>query len=154
IYLEPRRNALGIIGPIGRDQFEPAAIQRRIAAHPLLKGRKQGSVRLATITNSTYDGLCYNAEMIKETINGATDVLHFDEAWYGYAAFHEFYAGRHGMGRRHGFQRSDHPIVVATQSTHKLLAAFSQASMIHVEDSAKPRFDWARFNEAFMMHTS
>jgi arginine decarboxylase len=159
IYLEPKRNALGIIGPIGRDQFEPAAIQRRINAHPLLKGRKHDRVRLATITNSTYDGLCYNAEMIKETINGATDVLHFDEAWYGYAAFHEFYAGRHGMGRRHGIERAKdgkggHPIVVATQSTHKLLAAFSQASMIHVEDSAKPRFDWARFNEAFMMHTS
>ncbi|WP_374369892.1 Orn/Lys/Arg decarboxylase N-terminal domain-containing protein [Dongia sp.] len=154
IYLEPKRNALGIIGPIGRDQFEPAAIKKRIAANPLVKGKHSGRVRLATVTNSTYDGLCYNAEMIKETINGATDVLHFDEAWYGYAAFHEFYAGRHGMGRRHGFNRAGHPIVVATQSTHKLLAAFSQASMIHVEDAAKPRFDWARFNEAFMMHTS
>ncbi len=37
-----------------------------------------------------------------------------------------------------------------TQSTHKLLAAFSQASMIHI----KGEFDKASFNEAFMMHTS
>ncbi|TDQ82074.1 arginine decarboxylase [Dongia mobilis] len=160
VYLEPKRNALGIIGPIGREQFSPEAIQKRIAANPLTRGlgqargRGKARVRLASITNSTYDGLCYNAEAIKETINGAVDVLHFDEAWYGYAAFHEFYAGRHGMGRRHGFPRAGHPIVVATQSTHKLLAAFSQASMIHVEDAEKPRFDWARFNEAFMMHTS
>lgn len=159
VYLEPRRNALGIIGPIGRDQFAPAAIARRIAANPLARGAGRGRIRLASITNSTYDGLCYNAEAIKTTIDGAVDVLHFDEAWYGYAAFHEFYAGRHGMGRRHGLHRAGnakggHPIVVATQSTHKLLAAFSQASMIHVEDAAKPRFDWARFNEAFMMHTS
>lgn len=160
IYLEPKRNALGIIGPIGLEQFEPAAIKRRIAAHPLVSqdgksGRgKRNHVRLAAVTNSTYDGLCYNAEMIKTVLDGAADVLHFDEAWYGYAAFHEFYAGRHGMGRRHGFTRAQHPIVVSTQSTHKLLAAFSQASMIHVEDAERPRFDWARFNEAFMMHTS
>lgn len=31
------------------------------------------------------------------------------------------------------------PSVFATQSTHKLLAAFSQASMIHVRDGRPPR---------------
>lgn len=41
----------------------------------------------------------------------------------------------------------------ATQSTHKLLAAFSQASMIHVRDGRNP-IDHQRFNEAFMMHAS
>ncbi len=42
----------------------------------------------------------------------------------------------------------------ATHSTHKMLAAFSQASMIHVQDGGTRKLDVARFNEAFMMHIS
>lgn len=38
-----------------------------------------------------------------------------------------------------------------TQSTHKMLSAFSQASMIHVSD---PDFDEHRFRENLNMHTS
>jgi arginine decarboxylase len=45
------------------------------------------------------------------------------------------------------------PTVFATTSTHKLLAAFSQASFIHVRDGKDP-IDHARFNESFMMHAS
>jgi arginine decarboxylase len=50
--------------------------------------------------------------------------------------------------------RSPHAITFATQSTHKLLAALSQASMIHVQHGEKSRLDMAHFNDAFMMHTS
>ena len=103
------------------------------------------------VTNSTYDGLCYNAELIKQTLGDSVEVLHFDEAWYAYAAFHEFYAGRYGMGTRQG-EKS--PLVFTTHSTHKLLAAFSQASMIHVQDGGQRQLDRDRFNEAFMMHIS
>src|SRR5207249_4509729 len=39
----------------------------------------------------------------------------------------------------------------ATQSTHKVLSAFSQASMIHVND---PGFNEHLFRENFNMHTS
>ena len=49
------------------------------------------------MTNSTYDGLCYNIDAIKETLGDAVEVLHFDEAWYAYANFHEFYDGYHGI---------------------------------------------------------
>src|SRR6185437_6093736 len=80
-------------------------------------------------------------------------VLHFDEAWYAYANFHEFYDGYHGISSARP-ARSPHAITFATQSTHKLLAALSQSSMIHVQHSEKQRLDMARFNEAFMMHTS
>ena len=45
-------------------------------------------------------------------------------------------------------------ITFATHSTHKLLAALSQASMIHVQHGENKRLDMARFNDAFMMHTS
>jgi len=105
------------------------------------------------MTNSTYDGLCYNVDAIKQLLGDTVDVLHFDEAWYAYANFNEFYDGYHGISSAHP-TRSPHAITFATQSTHKLLAALSQSSMIHVQHSEKQRLDMARFNEAFMMHTS
>ncbi|HTT13639.1 MAG TPA: arginine/lysine/ornithine decarboxylase [Burkholderiaceae bacterium] len=153
IYFTPARNDYGIIGPIGLDQFSPAAIKKKIAASPLARANK-GNVRIAVVTNSTYDGLCYNAEKIKATVADQVDALHFDEAWYAYAAFHEFYAGRHAMGVPRGHPRADHTLVFATHSTHKLLASFSQASMIHIQESDKRKIDTTRFNDAFMMHGS
>ena len=152
IYLVPSRNGLGIIGPISREQFTPESIRQKVAASPLAK-ETNGKVRLLVITNSTYDGLCYNVDAIKQLLGDTVDVLHFDEAWYAYANFHEFYDGYHGISSAHP-TRSPHAITFATQSTHKLLAALSQSSMIHVQHSEKQRLDMARFNEAFMMHTS
>ena len=105
------------------------------------------------MTNSTYDGLCYNVDAIKQSLGDAVEVLHFDEAWYAYANFHEFYDGYHAISSAPP-ARSPHAITFATHSTHKLLAALSQASMIHVQHSETQPLDMARFNEAFMMHTS
>ncbi len=150
LYLCPERNELGIIGPIPLSEFSKESIQAKIDASPLARGRAP-KVKLAVVTNSTYDGLCYNAEMVKQALGDSVEVLHFDEAWYAYAAFHEFYAGRYGMGTRYD-ERS--PLVFTTHSTHKLLAAFSQASMIHVQDGGQRQLDRDRFNEAFMMHIS
>lgn len=39
-------------------------------------------------------------------------------------------------------------VIFETQSTHKMLAALSQASLIHIKGS----YDEDTFNEAFMMH--
>lgn len=152
IYLIPSRNGLGIIGPISRDQFTPASIKKKIAASRFAKDAG-GKVRLMVMTNSTYDGLCYNIDAIKEAIGDAVDILHFDEAWYAYANFHEFYDGFHGISSSKP-SRSERAITFATHSTHKLLAAWSQASMIHVQHAEKTRLDMARFNDSFMMHTS
>ncbi|OEC34171.1 arginine decarboxylase [Pseudomonas cuatrocienegasensis] len=155
LYLCPERNELGIIGPIPLSEFSRGAIQAKIAASPLARDRGidpgQARVKLVVVTNSTYDGLCYNAELIKQTLGDSVDVLHFDEAWYAYAAFHEFYSGRYGMGTA---RTANAPLVFSTHSTHKLLAAFSQASMIHVQDGGQRKLDPDRFNEAFMMHIS
>ncbi|MBB3104530.1 Orn/Lys/Arg decarboxylase N-terminal domain-containing protein [Azomonas macrocytogenes] len=148
LYLTPARNELGIIGPIPLDEFSRESIQAKIDANPLARGRPP-EVRLAVVTNSTYDGLCYNANMIKRTLGDSVQALHFDEAWYGYAAFHEFYDERYGMDTR-----EQGALVFATHSNHKMLAAFSQASMIHVLDSQTRQLDRDRFNEAFMMHIS
>src|SRR6478672_9333388 len=149
IYLVPSRNGLGIIGPISREQFTPESIRQKVAASALAK-ETNGKVRLLVMTNSTYDGLCYNVDAIKQLLGDTVDVLHFDEAWYAYANFHEFYDGYHGISSARP-ARSPHAITFATQSTHKLLAALSQSSMIHVQHSEKQRLDMARFNEAFMM---
>ena len=152
IYLTPSRNGLGIIGPISKDQFTPEAIAQKIAASPFA-GETSGKVRLMVVTNSTYDGLCYNADGIKASLGEAVEVLHFDEAWYAYANFHEFYDGFHAISSSNP-ARSRQAITFATHSTHKLLAALSQASMIHVQNAAEKRLDVTRFNDAFMMHTS
>ena len=160
LYLSPERNELGIIGPIPLSEFSRESIQAKIDASPLACNRESRNrapsssgamVKLVVVTNSTYDGLCYNAELIKQTLGDSVEVLHFDEAWYAYAAFHEFYAGRYGMGTVRGDKA---PLVFSTHSTHKLLAAFSQASMIHVQDGGVRQLDRDRFNEAFMMHIS
>jgi arginine decarboxylase len=152
IYLVPSRNGLGIIGPISKDQFTPESIKQKIAASPFAK-ETSGKVRLMVITNSTYDGLCYNIDAIKESLGDAVEVLHFDEAWYAYANFHEFYDGYHGILSSKP-ERSPHAITFATQSTHKLLCALSQASMIHIQHGDTRRLDMTRFNDSFMMHTS
>src|SRR3954453_17918437 len=152
IYLVPSRNGLGIIGPISRDQFTREAIKQKIAASPFAR-ETSGKVRLMVITNSTYDGLCYNGDAIKQSLGDAVEVLHFDEAWYAYATFHEFYDGYHGISSANP-ARPPHAIPFATHSTHKLLSALSQASMIHVQHAKTRRLDMTRFNDAFMMHTS
>jgi len=105
-----------------------------------------------TITQSTYDGVLYNVERIKETLGGMVENLHFDEAWLPHAAFHPFYHEMHAIGPNR--PRSKDTLIYATQSTHKLLAGLSQASQILVQDSETRALDRHRFNEAFLMHTS
>ena len=108
--------------------------------------------RHTIITNSTYDGLIYNVERVIEIAGDAIDRLHFDEAWYAYARFNPLYRGRHAMfGDPEAYK--DGPTLFATHSTHKLLAALSQASFIHIRDGRDP-IEHARFNESFMMHAS
>ncbi len=151
VYFQPSRNAFGIIGPISREQFTPEHMAERIAEHPLIENAP-ARVRMAVVTNSTYDGICYNANMIKRTVADGVDYLHFDEAWYAYAAFHEFYKNRYGMAEVDG--EKFEPAIFTTHSTHKLLAAFSQASMIHIKQGSRTQVNPNHFNEAFMMHTS
>lgn len=51
----------------------------------------------AVITNSTYNGLCYNVERVLEIMGDSVDRIHFDEAWYGYDRFNPLYEKRYGM---------------------------------------------------------
>jgi len=125
------------------------AVRRRIVECPLAPD--DATPVLATVTNSTYDGLLYHVPTVDATLGTHIDRLHYDEAWYGYAAFNPMYFQRHTMYP--GERPADGPTTFATQSTHKLLAALSQASYIHVRNGRNP-IDHQRFNEAFMMHAS
>ena len=143
VFMKPTRNHFGIIGPIPKSEFEPAAIKAKIRANPLLSHVDADKVkpRVMTLTQSTYDGVIYNTETIKGMLDGYVDTLHFDEAWLPHAAFHPFYGAYHAMGKRR--VRPKESLVFATQSTHKLLAGISQASHVLVQDSqnraARPR---------------
>ena len=152
-YLIPTRNRYGIIGPITSDRLTSDAVRQTIAENPLVGEGIDPTPVHAIITNSTYDGLCYNVNRVKELLGQSVDRLHFDEAWYGYARFNPMYKGRFAMCCDPKDDDRKGPTMFATQSTHKLLAAFSQASMIHVRDGRNP-IDHQRFNEAFMMHAS
>ena len=139
IYLRPTRNAYGILGGIPQSEFKRETIEKRVAETPNATWPVH-----AVVTNSTYDGLFYNTDFIKKTLDVKS--IHFDSAWVPYTNFSTIYNGHAGMSG----ERMPGKVFYETQSTHKLLAAFSQASMIHV----KGDINEATFNEAFMMHTS
>src|SRR5512141_176889 len=151
VFLTPTRNNFGIIGPIPKSEFEPETIQKKIDANPFIKDKKR-KPRILTITQSTYDGVLYNVEMLKGMLDGKIDTLHFDEAWLPHAAFHDFYKDMHAIGKDR--PRAKESMVFSTQSTHKLLAGLSQASQILVRDSETRKLDRDCFNEAYLMHTS
>ncbi len=152
VFLRPTRNHLGIIGPIPLEEFDPENIRKKIEANPFAREAANKRPRILSLTQSTYDGVIYNVEMIKEKLNAEIDTLHFDEAWLPHAAFHEFYEDMHAIGPNR--PRSHDTMVYATHSTHKLLAGLSQASQIVVQDSETRKLDRNIFNEAFLMHTS
>jgi arginine decarboxylase len=151
VFLMPTRNNYGIIGPIPKREFAWENIRKKIDANPFIAD-KNAKPRVLTITQSTYDGVLYNVEDIKEMLDGRIDTLHFDEAWLPHAAFHDFYGDYHAIGADRA--RCKESMVFSTQSTHKLLAGLSQASQILVQDAQENKLDRDVFNEAYLMHTS
>jgi arginine decarboxylase len=129
IYLDSSLNRrYGLYGPVARKD-----ILREIRKHP--------DAQALILTSCTYDGLRYDLAPIVEAAHARGMKVIVDEAWYGFARFHpEFRPTALEAGADY-----------ATQSTHKVLSAFSQASMIHVND---PAFNEHLFRENFNMHTS
>ncbi len=152
VFLMPTRNHLGIIGPIPREEFKMENIMKKIEANPFAREAKNKKPRILTMTQSTYDGVIYNVEIIKEMLDGQIDTLHFDEAWLPHASFHEFYRDMHAIGKDR--PRANESLIFSTQSTHKLLAGLSQASQILVQESNTVQLDRDSFNEAYLMHIS
>ncbi|MEO9383545.1 aminotransferase class I/II-fold pyridoxal phosphate-dependent enzyme [Chromobacterium phragmitis] len=129
VYLDSSINRQhGIFGPVPK-----ATIFQAIDDNP--------DARVLILTSCTYDGLRYDLKPIIEAAHERGIKVIVDEAWYGFARFHPAF--------RPTALESGADYV--TQSTHKVLSAFSQASMIHVND---PRFDEHLFRENFNMHAS
>jgi ornithine decarboxylase len=160
VYLETARNPHGLIGPIDYSALEEAALRRKIRQNPLVAGhasdKRKKPFRIAVVQQCSYDGTIYNARMIYDRLSPLCDYILFDEAWAGFMKFHQLFAGHFAMGI--GELGPDDAGIIATQSTHKQLAGFSQASQIHVKDShtktQKRHVSHKRFNETFMLHAS
>ncbi|MCI4678052.1 amino acid decarboxylase [Rhodoblastus acidophilus] len=160
IYLETDRNAFGLIGPIDYEALDEKKIREKIRNSPLVVDKeawkKERPFRVAVVEQCSYDGTIYNAETILAKIGPLCDYILFDEAWAGFMKFHPLFARHFAMGLKD--LGADAPGIIATQSTHKQLASFSQASQIHVKDShikGQPRrIEHRRFNETFLVHAS
>ncbi len=129
VYLRASVNeTFGFYGPVPK-----ADIIATLDANP--------DASLLVLTSCTYDGLYYDLTPIISHAHSLGVKVLIDEAWYAHGRFHP----------------ALRPTAVecgadyVTQSTHKMLSAFSQASMIHVCD---PDFDEHRFREDLNMHTS
>ncbi|KAI9033395.1 ornithine decarboxylase [Hyaloraphidium curvatum] len=159
-YVETTRNAYGMIGPLNFSALDEEKLREAIRSNPLVKDgeawKKKRPFRAAVVEGCTYDGTIYSAEMIVAKIGHLCDYILFDEAWAGFLKFHPLFAGRYGMGLKD--LGPDSPGIFVTQSTHKQLASFSQASQIHVRDahlgSQRRRVNHRRFNEFFLLHAS
>ncbi|MGM9491640.1 aminotransferase class I/II-fold pyridoxal phosphate-dependent enzyme [Ideonella sp. YS5] len=129
VYLDSSVNRhYGIFGPVPK-----ATLTRAIEEHP--------DAKVLILTSCTYDGLRYDLKPIIAMAHAAGIKVIIDEAWFGHARFHpELRPTALECGADY-----------ATQSTHKILSAFSQASMVHVND---PAFDDHLFRENFNMHAS
>src|SRR5207244_745518 len=129
VYLNSALNRkYGIYGPVPKD-----VLLKNIRNHP--------DAQALILTSCTYDGLRYDLAPVVEAAHKRGIKVIVDEAWYGFARFHPAF-------RPTALEAgADY----ATQSTHKVLSAFSQASMIHVNDRD---FREHLFRENFNMHTS
>ncbi|WP_300362416.1 Orn/Lys/Arg decarboxylase N-terminal domain-containing protein, partial [Fusobacterium sp.] len=127
IYMTPTRNRYGIIGPILPEQMEEKTIREKIKNNPVIKEKNKTNENpvYSVITNCTYDGVTYNAEKVEKLLEKSTDIIHFDEAWYGYARFNDIYKNHFAM-RGEPSKENKGPTIFATHSTHKLLNALSQ----------------------------
>jgi len=160
IYVETDRNPQGLIGPIDFDALDENRLREQIRNHPLVTDKdawkRERPFRMAIVEQCSYDGTIYNAGSLIKRIGHLCDYVHFDEAWAGFMKFHPLFADHFAMGLKDLDASS--PGIIATQSTHKQLAGFSQASQIHVRDEhikgQSRRTEHRRFNEMFMLHCS
>lgn len=150
VYLQPTRNAWGMIGPIPTERLGKESVKQLIQASAFSQGAASVAPSYAVVTNCTYDGFCYNVDDVVRQLGQSVPRIHFDEAWYAYAKFHPLYRHRFAMGA--ASDQPDAPTLFAVQSTHKMLPALSMASMIHVKTSPRAPLSFQDFNDAFMMH--
>src|SRR5450631_4380812 len=87
VYFTPTRNGYGMIGLVPLERFSPENIRKLIEKSPFAAGASSQQPTYAVVTNSTYDGLCYDVQRVVEELAKSVPRIHFDEAWYAYAKF-------------------------------------------------------------------
>jgi ornithine decarboxylase/arginine decarboxylase len=160
IYLPTDRNVYGMVGPLDAAALDEERLRAAIRASPLVADPgawlRPRPFRVAVIEQCTYDGTIYDATHILRKLGPLCDYILFDEAWAGFMKFHPLYRDRFAMGLAD--LGADAPGIIATQSTHKQLASFSQASQIHVRDThikgQSRRVEHRRLNESVLIHAS
>jgi arginine/lysine/ornithine decarboxylase len=152
-YINPLYNDyLGIWLPLSKKQWR---IEQSIINN--LKPK------MMILTSCTYEGIYYPIHEIAKYCEENNILLYADEAWAPYNRFHPHYTNKinnyiiryNSIDGRTDFNfegdiygRGAH---FSVQSTHKALAAFSQASMIHISrrfraliESKEEGWDWLR----------
>ena len=152
-YLPARWNArLGVWGPVA---LKDIAAELGVKDPP----------RLLILTTCTYEGVLYPVWEIARLCERAGVIFYADEAWAAYLNFHPYYTRRDpetGRTMRYNAVNESCGAHFAVQSTHKTMAAFSQASMIHVstrfkallEEDASPQYRWLRRRFSLHAHGS
>ena len=139
LYMPPLYNqTLGIWVPI------PIDILKKYIKASYPDGLKP---RLLILTTTTYEGIMYPIDQIAKLCNESGILFYADEAWAPYLRFHPAYVNKGSeFPSRYNATSGAHFVV---QSTHKALAAFSQASMIHVTNAfcdvlhgTDPQWNW------------
>ena len=155
VYLQTTRNPYGFIGGIDNACFEESYIREQLAKVAPERAKEERPFRLAIIQLGTYDGTIYNARQVVDRIGHLCDYILFDSAWVGYEQFIPMMRDCSPMLLE---LNENDPGIFVTQSVHKQLAGFSQASQIHKKDShikgQKRYCSHKRFNNAFMIHAS
>ncbi len=153
-YLPAHYNArLGVWGPIALEELSEAL------SHATTLPEHQRP-KLLVITTCTYEGIVYPVWEIARLCEEAGLLFYADEAWAPYFAFHPYYTHQRADGShvRYNAVNEIGGAHFSVQSTHKALAAFSQASMIHVsnrfkhllESDTRRQFRWLR--KRFHLH--
>src|ERR1700721_1057826 len=91
VYFKPTRNGYGMIGLVPMRRFSPEHIQELINESPFSAGAPSQEPTYAVVTNSTYDGFCYDVQRVTAALARSVRRLHFAEAWYPYAKFHSIF---------------------------------------------------------------
>ena len=152
-YLPARWNArLGVWGPVALKDISAEL-------------EKENPPRLLILTTCTYEGVLYPVWEVARRCERAGVLFYADEAWAAYLNFHPYYTRQDpltGETMRYNAVNEACGAHFAVQSTHKTMAAFSQASMIHVstrfkallEEDATPQYRWLRRRFALHGHGS
>jgi arginine/lysine/ornithine decarboxylase len=110
-----------------------AQVEQALTAHP--------EVDVVLVVSPSYQGVCTDVAAIAACIHARSRLLIVDEAHGPHLSFHD------GLPR--GALASGADVVI--QSTHKVLSALTQASMLHVQG---PRLDRDRLRQALQLTQS